>query len=225
MLHIAQKEEVMTSIAIYNNKGGVGKTTSVINISQQLAEMGKQVLVADTDGQENCRRFFSGAVTERPYGTRYERIDMIAAVNDPDDIFSFSERQSYDYVLIDMPPALNDFTRSILTLSDYVFVPIELGLFSVQGVPTVTDIISRSGTRFGGCFANRFDRDNPSDVQLLEMLRSNLGKKAMDSVIPYSRVIKNSINFSVTAAEYMGWTSASAAFAALTREIIERTGG
>ena len=216
----------MTSIAIYNNKGGVGKTTSVINISQRLAELGKRVLVADTDGQENCRRFFSGAETpERPYGTRYERIDMIAAAKEPDDIFSFSDRQSYDYMLIDMPPALNDFTRSILTASDYVFVPIELGLFAIQGVPTVTDIISRSGTRFGGCFANRFDRDNPSDVQLLEMLRSSLGSKAMDSVIPYSRVIKNSTNYGVTAAEYMGWTAASAAFAALTREIVERTGG
>lgn len=81
-------------------------------------------------------------------------------------------------MLIDMPPALNALTKNILSSCDYVFVPIELGLFSIQGIPTVTDIISRCGTKFGGCFANRFDKDNPSDVQLLDMLRSNLGKKS-----------------------------------------------
>ena len=48
----------MISIALYNNKGGVGKTTSVINISQQLALKDKSVLVVDLDGQANCSRFF-----------------------------------------------------------------------------------------------------------------------------------------------------------------------
>lgn len=252
----------MKSIALYNNKGGVGKTTSTINISQQLALKGKTVLVVDLDGQANSSRFF----TENPKPglaealidaatpenalctTRYNNIDIITATPELNNIisrfgtfteehqcrqakkiFSFSEMpwysgRKYDYMLIDMPPALNALTKNILSSCDYVFVPIELGLFSIQGIPTVTDIISRCGTRFGGCFANRFDKDNPSDVQLLDMLRSNLGKKAMASVIPYSRVIKNSINFSVSAAEYMNWTSASDSFKKLTDEILERVG-
>lgn len=253
----------MKSIALYNNKGGVGKTTSTINISQQLALKGKTVLVVDLDGQANSSRFF----TENPKPgladalvdaaaapeialctTRYDNIDIITATPElnniiprfgafaeehqrqqTEKIFSFSAMPWYsgrknDYMLIDMPPALNALTKNILSSCDYVFVPIELGLFSIQGIPTVTDIISRCGTKFGGCFANRFDKDNPSDVQLLDMLRSNLGKKAMDSVIPYSRVIKNSINFSVSAAEYMNWTSASDSFKKLTDEILERIG-
>ena len=49
----------MKSIALYNNKGGVGKTTSTINISQQLALKGKTVLVVDLDGQANSSRFFT----------------------------------------------------------------------------------------------------------------------------------------------------------------------
>lgn len=253
----------MTSIALYNNKGGVGKTTSAINISQQLAIKNKSVLVVDMDGQANCSRFFSDepkaglaealikeVVTPEiaRCSTRYSNIDIITATADlnkilPDfgaldeetqfkrveKIFSFSEMpwyggKKYDYILIDMPPAMNALTKTVLRASDYVFVPIELGLFSIQGIPTVTSIISSCGTKFGGCFANRFDKDNPSDVQLLEMLRGNLGKKAMDSVIPYSRVIKNSINFSVSAAEYMSWTTASECFCRLTDEILERIG-
>lgn len=253
----------MISIAMYNNKGGVGKTTSVINVSQQLALKGKTVLVVDLDGQANSSRFFTDspkpglaqalvknmvAPEIAKCSTRYPNIDIITATSELNTIipefgaldeeiqrkrvektFSFSEKpwyggRKYDYMLIDMPPALNALTKTILSTSDYVFVPIELGLFSIQGIPTVTDIISRCGTKFGGCFANRFDKDNPSDVQLLDMLHSNLGKKAMDSVIPYSRVIKNSINFSVSAAEYMNWTSASESFRKLTEEILERIG-
>lgn len=84
----------MKSIALYNNKGGVGKTTSTINISQQLALKGKTVLVVDLDGQANSSRFF----TENPKPgladalvdaaaapeialctTRYDNIDIITA--------------------------------------------------------------------------------------------------------------------------------------------------
>lgn len=264
MLYVAQKErgKRMKSIAFYNNKGGVGKTTSVINISQQLADMEKNVLIVDMDGQGNCSRFFADTpktglaqslITPTSpeiarCNTRYENIDIITSTAElnniiptfgafsdeqqrkqTEKIFSFSAMpwyggKKYDYLLIDMPPALNALSRNILSSCDFVFVPIELGLFSIQGIPTVTDIISSCGTTFGGCFANRFDKDNPSDLQLLEMLRDNLGKKAMESVIPYSRVIKNSINFSVTAAEYMGWTTASESFRMLTKEILERVG-
>lgn len=48
----------MKSIAFYNNKGGVAKTTSVINLGYELAHESK-VLIIDTDGQANCSRFFT----------------------------------------------------------------------------------------------------------------------------------------------------------------------
>lgn len=48
-------------------------------------------------------------------------------------------RQSdYDYIIVDMPPAMNDFTEHVLTVCDYVYVPIELGTFAVQGLARVT---------------------------------------------------------------------------------------
>lgn len=48
----------MKSIAFYNNKGGVAKTTSVINLGYELAHDSK-VLIIDTDGQAKCSRFFT----------------------------------------------------------------------------------------------------------------------------------------------------------------------
>lgn len=242
----------MRSIAFYNNKGGVGKTTSVINIAYQLAA-DKKVLVIDLDGQSNCSRFFADESktgleqvltksTAMPNvalcPTRYPNIDVITAtpaLNDivsifyalPEDIqrvnteklLTFSDK--YNYILVDLPPALNKITERVISACDYVFVPIELGSFAIQGISTVTDIIADCGAKFGGCFVNKFDRDNPSDVQLMEMLKGSLGTKALNSFIPFSRVVKNSVSYKLTAPEYMGWTFAAECVANLAKEIVE----
>ncbi|MDE7195356.1 MAG: ParA family protein, partial [Oscillospiraceae bacterium] len=223
----------MKSIAFYNNKGGVAKTTSVINLGYELAHESK-VLIIDTDGQANCSRFF----TDKPKAgldkaltsievtpenalckTRYENIDIVTAtaalnraavrfekLSDEEqeeiarNIISFGSE--YDYVLLDMPPALSQMTEKLVSACDVVFIPIELGTFSIQGIPTVTSIVSRCGAKFGGCFVTKFDRKNSADEQLLKQLQEILGNKTLNSKIPFSRVIKNSISGGLTASEY-----------------------
>ena len=243
----------MKSIAFYNNKGGVAKTTSVINLGYELAHESK-VLIIDTDGQANCSRFF----TDKPKAgldkaltsvevtpekalckTKYNNIDIITAtaalnraavrfekLSDEEqaeiarNIISFGSE--YDYVLLDMPPALSQMTEKLVSACDVVFIPIELGTFSIQGIPTVTSIVSRCGAKFGGCFVTKFDRKNSADEQLLKQLQEILGNKALNSKIPFSRVIKNSISGGLTASEYMGWTAPAKSYAALAEEIKER---
>ena len=54
-------------IAFFNHKGGVSKTTSVFNVSWPLAEMGKRVLMVDTDPQCNLTGFVLGNDFEEYY--------------------------------------------------------------------------------------------------------------------------------------------------------------
>lgn len=248
----------MKIISIYNNKGGVGKSTSVINIASILSEIKKyKVLVIDGDGQRNTSRFFTddernigieaSLLTQAPPSaalckTRYPNIDVAissAKMNDAAIEFDklspdfqrgqFAKLRSfwqadYDYIIIDLPPTLNNITKGFLSISDDVIVPIELGTFAIQGIANVTETINKVNAKFCGCFVSKFDKNNPADFSLLELLNGTLGNKAFETSIPFSRVIKNSISYKLTALEYMEWAEAVQDYIKLTDEIIEKVG-
>lgn len=245
----------MRSIAFFNNKGGVAKTTSVINIGYILGEVYKRkVLVIDCDGQQNASRFLSDEISTigietiltnsnvSPFSslseTRYENIDVLTStskMNNCCEIFhqltldeqkrnlnklaDFCE-EKYDYVLFDMPPALNHLTESIIGIADGVIVPVELGSFSIQGIAKVTDTINKVGAKFIGCFISKFDKKNKADFELKKLLKQNLGNKVFETVIPYSNIIRNSLIYRMTAYEYMHWLNPARKYVELTEEII-----
>lgn len=242
----------MKTIAIYNHKGGVGKTTTVINLANELSMAGK-VLVIDFDGQANSSRFFAEpkagletALIKKSFSptvarstTRYPNIDIVTATSAlnliaaqfeqlSDEMQTANVRKvmnfddSYEYAVLDLPPALTKLTEKVITLSDSVFVPIELGTFAIQGIPAVTNALANCNAKFGGCIVNKFDKENPSDIELLELLKHTLGNKVLNTTIPFSRVIKNSFSYKLTAKEYMKWTAAAEAYEELAEEIAER---
>ena len=139
----------MITSAFFNNKGGVGKSSGVINVAHALTKLGKRVLVVDCDSQRNTFRFFSDGDKPEASATRYENLDILKGAyrrtNNSGDKSELAIPRDYDYALLDMPPALDQKTKSIISLSDYVFVPIELGTFAIQGIANVTEAIDRTG--------------------------------------------------------------------------------
>lgn len=177
-------------IGIYNNKGGVAKTTSIINLAYAFAKREKRILVVDCDNQENCFSFFfsnqsSNGVFDTEYDgishttwQKYAALDVVTCNND------------YDYILFDLPPALSDEVKQIIKHLDTVYVPTMLGEFEIQGLTKVTDEINRQGTKLGGIFVTMYQAKN--DKAIIEEFRRVLQERLMHSVIPYSTTVRES---------------------------------
>lgn len=177
-------------IGIYNNKGGVAKTTSVINLAYSFAKKGKRVLVVDCDYQENCFSFFfSNQSSKGIFDTEYDGI-MHTTWDKYTSLDVDTSINEFDYVIFDLPPALSEEVKQIIKHLDAVYVPTMLGEFEIQGLAKVTNEINNQGTKLGGIFVTMFQSKN--DKGLIEEFRNVLKDRLMQSVIPYSTTVRES---------------------------------
>jgi cellulose biosynthesis protein BcsQ len=84
--------------------------------------------------------------------------------------------------------------------------------------------IANSTAKFGGAFICKYDRRSAGVNEMLHFSQENIGESLMNTIIPASFAIGNSINYDLTATEYMN-NSATLKLADLAEEILERTGG
>lgn len=171
----------MRKIAFYNNKGGVGKTTSVINVAYFMQKQGKKVTVVDCDSQQNSFDILQGT--------------DINAVKYAD--FKYEKDT---YYLFDLPPALNDDVRGILRECDIVFIPVSLGMFEIKGIKRVTAEINAQKTKFGGIFVTMYSK---TDYETSLKFKSMLKNRLMETIIPYSVTVRESQKVGKTVEEYL----------------------
>lgn len=86
----------MKMIACYNNKGGVGKSTIVLNVAYSLAKQGKRVLVMDCDGQQNAARFLCDKLPDADHGL--ERLLLASPAISPTAIKIISRYDMIDVI-------------------------------------------------------------------------------------------------------------------------------
>lgn len=158
-------------ISLLNHKGGVGKTTSAINIGAGLVELGKRVLLIDLDPQENLTlslgiprqkstiyEALRGESELVPYTVR-EGLDVVTStldlsgaemelINEAGREYILREllevvEEDYDYVIIDCPPSLGLLTLNALTSSTYVYIPLQTEFLALQGLTKIKQIIDK----------------------------------------------------------------------------------
>lgn len=158
-------------ISLLNHKGGVGKTTSAINIGAGLVELGQKVLLIDLDPQANLtlslgipRQKYTiyesirGEVELTPY-TAKEGLDVITSsldlsgaemelINEAGREYILRELfepvlEEYDYIIIDCPPSLGLLTLNALTTSDYVYIPLQTEFLALQGLTKIKQVIDK----------------------------------------------------------------------------------
>jgi len=157
-------------IAIANHKGGVGKTTSVVNIGAGLANMGKKVLLIDLDPQANLSQSLGIADPEITISDSLrEASPFLQPINIYDNLdlipsnLNLSEmeillvpmvgreyklkrlieliKDNYDFILIDTPPSLGLLTVNALTASQEVLIPLQVQFLAMRGLKGLLDVI------------------------------------------------------------------------------------
>ena len=157
------------TIAIVNQKGGVGKTTTCVNLAAALKNLGLRVLVCDFDPQANSTSGFGVDKTSSPniYDVLLNGADPAKAVAATvyGDVLPSSKalagasiemiglerreyqlrealdqlKARYDYILIDCPPSLELLTLNALCAADPVLVPVQCEYYALEGL---SDLLS-----------------------------------------------------------------------------------
>ena len=151
-------------IAFANQKGGVAKTTTTLNLGVALAEKGHNVLLVDLDPQGNLtmsqgfnpdaieRSMFDVLVHKLPITEIIEQAEVAVAVASIDlagaelalssmigreralEKALLPVREAYDYILIDTPPSLGLLTINAFVAADGVIVPVQCEYLSLRGL-------------------------------------------------------------------------------------------
>jgi len=162
-------------ISLLNHKGGVGKTTSAINIGAGLVKLGKKVLLVDLDPQANLTlslgiprekitiyESLRGESELMPYRVK-PNLDVVTSSLDLSgaemELINEAGREyllrelfdpvvgSYDYILIDCPPSLGLLTLNALTSSHFIIIPLQTEFLALQGLTKIKQVIDKVRVR------------------------------------------------------------------------------
>ncbi len=203
--------------SVSNHKGGVGKTTSTINIGAAIALKNYKVLLVDLDPQANLTQSLGiknveitiyenlrGEKTVHPIEVKKNlyvlpsSLDLSAAEielsSEPGreyilkDILN-TQKEKFDYILIDCPPSLGLLTINALTASDFVIIPLQAEYLPLRGLAKLNDVINKIKSRLNpnleiGCvFLTQYDPRKVLNRDVAESVKDFFGEKLLKTKI------------------------------------------
>jgi chromosome partitioning protein len=201
-------------IAIANQKGGVGKTTTSVNLSACLAHFGNRVLLIDVDPQGNAT---SGVGIEKADVDQciYDILVDDVHVNDviratgvenlkiiPSTIqlagaeielvptISREVRLKRAYIIIDCPPSLGLLTINALTASNAVLIPVQCEYYALEGLSQLLNTVRlvqkhlNTNLAIEGVLLTMLDARTNLGIQVIDEVKKYFQDKVYRSIIP-----------------------------------------
>lgn len=214
-----------TIVAVINQKGGTGKTTTTINLGSALSKLGRKVLLVDLDPQSNLSYSLAASspdatLAEVFTGTKKiqdiiiekdglwiapgsnELVDIeISLVQQPErELFLkkiLAQVKDFDYILIDCPPSLSVLTLNALTTAHEVLVPLQMEVLTLQGLDQIMNTVQKVRKAF-----------NPKlKIRGIVVVMFDIRRKLSQEVLDYlqenvkEKIFKSRIRLNVKLAE------------------------
>lgn len=255
-------------VAIANQKGGVGKTTTAINLATALAAVGERVLLIDLDPQGNASTGLGighelrdqssydvliGAcsIDAAIHATGVPGLWLLPSTVDLSgaelELVTDSRRMHrlrdalqdglhdraadtphFSHIIIDCPPSLSLLTVNALTAADSVIVPLQCEFFALEGLSQLLRTVElvrstlNPALEIQGIVLTMFDGRNNLAQQVAADVRSHLGPKVYQTLIPRNVRISEAPSYGKPALIYDHHCAGSRAYMQLAGEILRQ---
>jgi chromosome partitioning protein len=221
-------------IAIANQKGGVGKTTTAVNVAASLAMAERRTLLLDADPQGNATSGV-GIAKETVELSLYE--SLVEGRSAVDSILSIGAllrdvlgelQDSYDYIVVDCPPSLGLLTLNVLAAANAVLIPIQCEYYGLEGISQLLNTVRlvqqnfNPGLAISGVLLTMYDSRLNLCRQVAEDAKEYFGAKVFMTPIPRNVRLAEAPSFGKPILLYDVQSVGAKSYLSVTQELMRR---